>query len=139
MDVILFDMGSLEYRLDGGVLHVSAPHVGLLGKIAVAEDLSQREAVFRALDDVLASLELPAADGSWYRAALYNPTTFQIALGAIPATEVYGDGRPVPVHPFGSLLTLRTFDGSEHLELGGRVLPKCSPTARNTQMALASH
>ena len=141
MDVIVFDLAQLQFRRApapsgaGSVLSVRAPHVGVLYEYAVDDGVSDREAVFRALDEMLARLELPASDGSWHPVALANPFSHQVAFGAVPHTEVFTDGAPLELRAFGSLARLE--DGV--LVIGDRALPLSRLDARTTQASLAAH
>lgn len=141
MDVIVFDLAQLQFRRTpapsgaGSVLSVRTPHIGVLYEHVLDAAVSDREAVFHALDQMLASFELPANDGSWCPVALANPFSHQVAFGAVPHTEVFTDGAPLELRTFGSLARLE--DGV--LVIGERTLSRMHLDARSTQASLAAH
>jgi hypothetical protein len=141
MDVIVFDLAQLQFRRtpartgDGSVLSVHAAHVGLLFEATLDEDVSDREVVFRALDQMLATFELPTSDGVWCPVALANPFSHQVAFRCVPDTEVFSDGDPLDIPAFGAFAQME----GDVLVIGERVLPVVQPDARTTQASLASH
>jgi len=141
VDIILFDMANLRFARHGSPggdrprLRVETPHVGVLLETALDEDVTRREAVFRGLDEMLASLELPTSTGSWCQVALYNPLTFQVSYRPVPETVVYTDGRPLEIPPVGLMGRL----DDDVMTFGHRELGLLLPSARSTGHALAAH
>lgn len=135
--IVVFDMAHLMFCRANGLLTVSAPHVGVLAQFRCDDSCSDREAVFRVLDVVLCDVELPSADDSWCKVGLYNPLTFQIAFGAIPATVVFGDGFPIVVNSCGTVASISASGSS--LLVAGRNVPVSHVSMREAQHALAAH
>lgn len=139
MDIVVFDMAQLAISRrtapENDLLRVDLPNVGTLAEVRIGRTVSRREGLFMALDDMLANLEMPSADGSWCRVALYNPLTLQIAFRSVPDTEVYTDGDPLEIPLYGA--TARLAGGA--LLLGSRELPRLVANVSSTRAALASH
>lgn len=119
----------------GDLLRVDLPNVGTLSEVLVEEGVSHREGLFLAMDDMLTNLEMPSADGSWCRIALYNPLTHQIAFRPVPDTEVYTDGASLEIPLYG----LPARIDSDALLVGSRNLPRLVANVLSTRTALASH
>lgn len=134
MNIVIFDMSLLEFRRTGDRLGVHAPATGELVSVAAPANLSAREAVFVALDELLRSFELPLAEG-WCRAGLYNPISRQIAIGPVPDTTVFDAGTQLRLDAFGTLADL---DG-DVLVIGARRIERHVPSMRSTQAVLSSH
>lgn len=139
MNIVVFDMAQLAVSrrpaTGGDLLRVDLPNVGTLSEVRVEERVSHREGLFLAMDDMLANLEMPSADGSWCRIALYNPLTHQIAFRPVPDTEVYTDGASLEIPLYGMPARM---DGEELL-VGVRTLPRLIANVFSTRTALASH
>ncbi len=117
------------------LVRVELANIGVLSEVPVHPGTSHREGVFRALDYMLAGLELPASDGSWRPIALYNPITHQIAHQAVPDTAVYTDGAALEVPLYGLAAMLE----DDRLVLPGRSIPRLVADTRSTRLALAAH
>lgn len=136
---MVFDMAQLAISRHpapaGELLRVDLPHAGTLTEVRIEEGVSRREGLFRAMDDMLANLEMPSADGSWCSVGLYNPLTHQIAFRAVPETEVYTDGSLLEIPLYGMPARL----GDDVLHVGARALPRLVANVLSTRTALASH
>ena len=140
MDIVIFDLTHLRMSLlphgdATSLLRIEAPHIGVLANHVVAPGVSQREAVYRALDSMLATFELPSSEGKWCPVAFYNPLSYQIAYKSVPETMVYGDGHALDVHAFGSVAQLR----DDVLVLQDIELPRIQLDAHTTKASLAAH
>lgn len=139
MNIVVFDMAQLAVSrrssTGGDLLRVDLPNVGTLVEVRVEEGVSRREGLFLAMDDMLANLEMPSADGSWCRVGLYNPLTHQIAFRPVPDTEVYTDGSSLEVPLYGLPACIE----EEALLVGLRTLPRLVANVLSTRAALASH
>lgn len=127
-------MGQLRFRRAAGKLSVIAPSVGELVSVDVAANISSREAVFDALDEMLRSFEMPMVNG-WCSAALYNPISRQLAVGPVPDTKVFDAGSSLNIEPFGTIATLE----HDEVVVGLRRLALHAPSTFSTRTALAAH
>lgn len=138
-EIIVFDMAQLaisrRVTSDGPLLRVDLPNVGLLAEVPLDDETSHREGIFRALDSMLATLEIPSSKGRWCRVGLYNPITAQVALHPVPRTEVYTDGLELTIPAYG--LPAEVVD--QGLLLAARRLPLLVADTRSTRAALAAH
>ena len=141
MDVIVFDMSQFRFVRQtpvsdaGSVLRVEAPHAGTLGVYPLVEGVSDREAVFEALDDLLAHLEMPGRSGQWFKVALYNPLSCQIAFAPVPDTMVFTDQLPLDIPACGVTAVIE----GDRMDVQGRLLSQLIPGMQSTQRALAAH
>jgi hypothetical protein len=139
MNIVVFDMAQLAIARvttpHGDALRVDLPNIGTLVEIPVVHEVSRREGVFRAMDAMLANLEMPSSDGRWCRVALYNPLTHQIAFEAVPRTKVYTDGLSLEIPLYG----LPADVDDDGMTIGVRKLPRLVANASSTRSALASH
>ena len=134
VNIVLFDMGRLRYRRNGDRLEVHARHLGLLADTDAGDEVSSREAVFAALDELLRSFRLPVGS-EWCRAGLYNPITRQVAIGEVPNTRIYQAPHPVGLEEFG---TVASFEG-ESLFVGESELLPYVATSASAHAVLAAH
>jgi len=136
MDVTVIDMGTLQFAWDADSheVVVQSDGLGILLRTAIAEQTSDREAIFTALDRVLDQVRLPDPDGQWRPVALYNPLSGQVSVGALPETEVYGTDL-VELSPFGT--PARCVDG--HLVADRWELQRVVPDIAAIQQAIAAH
>lgn len=134
MNIILFDMGRLQYRRHHDRLEVHARHIGLLAESDVGDGVSSREAVFAALDELLRSFKLPVGS-DWCRAGLYNPITRQVAIGEVPNTLVYQAPHQVGLEEFGTIASLE--DGL--LLVGETELAPYVATSATAHAVLSAH
>lgn len=124
VNYVLFDMGSLRFGMDAErrMLVVRTANMELLGSAAVPDGRSLGEAAFQLLDDLLDRCILPRPGAP--RVAFYNPITAEVAIGAVPNTQVFSCGDLLELDPAGSAATL--VDGV--LNLGKRLLLPKEPS-----------
>jgi hypothetical protein len=135
--VVVFDLAMLRFEWTGARtgMTVWTPARRLLAawEAPEGEQVSEREAVFQALDRVL---ELPLLlDGTEHQVALYNPYTSQIALSPVPDTLTFTDGDPVELVAEGSIAALV----QDALAIGGRRLARLDVDFASVSAALTAH
>jgi hypothetical protein len=136
MDYWVFDLASLRYRSDpdSGRLSVLTAAGEILASIEVEETTSEREAVFRALDDALSHGRLVRAGGA-VPVAFLNPYSNQVAVDAIPDTVTYQSEDTLDLGDMGKPAILR--DGL--LQIDGQHLVPITPDMGSIIEALTSH
>jgi hypothetical protein len=137
MKIIVFDMADLAFCHDlaADTLSVSAPQTGVLATLPFDKIKSTREMIFAALDVVLKSGSVPAGNGQWLSIALYNPISFQVAVGSVPDTKIYSCAKSLSLEPFGTISTLT----KSKLTINDIDLVPVKATAFSTHMTLAAH
>lgn len=145
-DVLVLDLSSLRYQWDADRRFLTAfTSAGEVLAVADAGDLSDREAVFAACDLALAEGSLLRADRtgelSALPIALLNPYTLEVAVGAVPNTEVFSTS-----HEFfreeGEWVASRRADGEgagEYLEVGGHRFERWEPSFASLTRSLTAH
>ena len=134
--MVVFDLAALrlEWAQDRRAVTVWTPARRLLTTWALGEEqISDREAVFSALDHLLDSPVL--FQERRCEVGLYNPFTGQVALRPVPHTSSYSDQRPVPLDAEGTLA--RLVDGE--LVIGDRILEALEPSFQAVTAAFAAH
>lgn len=132
----MFDLSALTFRRSStGTVYLSFPGLQDALGCRPREGASERETVFEILDTALGELDVPAADGSWRRVALYNPLTAQVAVGAVPDTETFTDSEPLTLDLHGTYASLC----GGVLVIGGRELPPLVPNSELVKRSLAAH
>jgi hypothetical protein len=113
----------MRWSPDHSALAVLTHAEELIAVCDVSPLWSPREAALRALDEALSSARLSrSVDGelTLVRIALYNPCTYQVAVGSLPHTAVFSDRSRIDCPPSGVLATV----GEDTVVLPrGRFLP----------------
>lgn len=137
MKTLILDMSSLDFCCDETlqVFKVSSRDLGDLVSIPYNIEWSDREAIYQGLNAVLANAVLPTMTGEWVKVSLYNPISYQVAVGPVPETRVYSAGCSVNIPEAG---TTGIVD-DECIQLDGCVLEYVVPGARSTRYAFESH
>jgi hypothetical protein len=133
--VVVFDLAVLRFEWGPKRSSISAwtPGRKLIGLCVLEPGVSDREAVFKVLDEALQTLvEGPNGAG---KLALYNPFTAQIAYGAIPSTVTFTDREPIALDAEGTAAVI--VDGE--LEIDGRFLEALTPSLEEVEFAFAAH
>ena len=133
--VVVLDLAVLRFEWGPNRSSISAwtPGRKLIGLCALEAGVSDREAVFKVLDEALKTLiEGPSGTG---RLALYNPFTAQIAFGGVPSTVTFTDREPVALEIEGANAVV--VNGC--LEIDGRVLDPLTPSLEEVEFAFAAH
>lgn len=135
--VVVFDLAMLRFEWAGARTGVTVwtPARRLLAawEAPEGEQISEREAVFQALDRVL---ELPLLiDGTEHQVALYNPYTSQIALSPVPDTLTFTDGDPLELAAEGSIAALT----QDAMTIDGRRLARLDVDFASVSAVLSAH
>lgn len=139
----MFDLAALRFvrSATGDSLSALAGTGELLAVIDVAPGTAEREAALAALDAALDRARVPResvllpGQRVRTRVALYNPYSAEVAVGSLPDTVAYGDGRPLELPATGALGVL---DG-EVLTVGARALARREPTPASLSRAYLAH
>jgi hypothetical protein len=135
--VVVFDLATLRFEWTGARRGVTVwtPARRLLAAWECPDggQVSEREAVFQALDAALA--KPVSIDGVEHRVALYNPYTTQIALSPVPDTATFTDGDLLPLAVEGTAATLT----GDTLVVGSRTLSRLEVNLSAVSAALAAH
>ena len=137
MKTLILDMSSLDFYCDETlqVFKVSSQDLGDLVSIPYSSEWSDREAIYQGLNAVLANAVLPTITGLWVKVSLYNPISYQVAVGSVPETRVYSAGFPVNIPEAGATGIV----DDECIQLDGCVLEYVVPGVRSTRYAFESH
>lgn len=132
---MVYDLATLRFEWLVGSRRLGAftPSRRLLGAREIVDGTSDREAVFELLDQLLA--DGVAGDEGQVSCALYNPTTWQVAVHAIPDTESFGDHIPLDIAPDGVLAQMT----SGVLVVGNRRLAPLERSMLLVRQAFAAH
>lgn len=136
VNIVVFDLSTLRYRFSAqrGRVAAVAPTGEILACVDIAPTTDPREAAFRAADAALDQARVVRGNETC-RVALYNPYSAEVALNAVPATQVFTAQVPVSLDAAGTLM---------RLEADTLIGPSCrlqrvEPTVARTSRALAAH
>ena len=106
---LLIDMASLQYQRSADLTQffVTLSDNSPLLTIEVEASVSDSEAVFLALEEILAKTFLKLETGV-FPIALYNPNSFQVAINPTPNTLIFSNSEPLILEPLGSLIEFGT-------------------------------
>lgn len=138
MLIIIYDMASLKFRwnVERSVLSVISSRSEVLAQTECPEGTSDREAVFLALDAVLATSRIKRPDlKGTHRVGLYNPYTAQVAVGSVPSTSSYSDASPIPVPADG----LQALLEEDHIWIATRVLSPVELDYEKVNSSILAH
>lgn len=132
---LVFDLSTLRFEWLVGSRRLGAftPSRRLLGAREIPQDTSDREAVFELLDQLLSD-GVPGDEGQ-VSCALYNPTTWQVAVHSIPDTVSFGDHIPLDLEFDGSAAVL----SAGVFVIGNRRLAVLEPSMHLVRQAFAAH
>jgi len=134
-NVLVLDMATIRFRW--GPEKATCAAVTSRGEVLAVVETARDDAgnldvpgtAYRAFDEALGSGSVLRVldDGSAvpvrHEIALYNPFTGEVAIGAVPATITFADGRPVELDPAGVTAVALPAGAEAYLELsGGRTL-----------------
>jgi hypothetical protein len=140
MRVCVFDLASLRFSRtsDRGTARVRTAAGELLASTRGGAALTDRQVAAALCDQALAGARvIRSVDGcdEAVPVGFYNPFSAEVAIGALPATAAYSDGRAVPLAVDGTVAAL---DG-DRLHLAGRLLDRLELDADVVSRALAAH
>ena len=117
---VLVDMASCTFRRspDGRSVALLGHSGELLAVVDAMPNKSTKAIACEAFDTALASGRV-SRDGTLCNIALYNPATFEVAVGPLPDTVAVTDGERIGIPPRGLRCNVRA-DGTLHV--GDRVL-----------------
>jgi len=143
-DLLVLDLAALRYQWDADRRFLTAfSPAGEILSVVDGADLSDREAVFAACDLALAEAALmrPDADGVLcdLPIALFNPYTSEVAVGAVPDTDVFS--APAPFLPEADewRASRDRDEEGEFLEVAGQRFDRWEPTFASLTRALVAH
>jgi hypothetical protein len=133
--IVVFDLAVLrfEWGPDRASMTAWSPGRKLVGTCGIEPGTSDREAVFKVLDQALDTVvEGPDGPG---RPALYNPFTAQIAYGSVPSTLTFTDREPLELDTEGTAGYVE--DGV--MVIGDRRLESVDAGLHEVEFAFAAH
>ena len=139
--VLVVDLASVRFNTvpDGSSVSVQLATGETVGIVDVDTHRNRREAAIQAIDAALdrGRVVRHTIAGTKVRARVvfYNPTTAEVAVGALPVTRAYTDRSPLALDVSGQLAEL---DG-DTLRVGSRTLRLREPSEDALRAAWTAH